>query len=373
MADEICHFISKIIPAKEISNYFVHMQSNKWHKNKWVIGGLHLLFWALFIASPFLLKPIADSNKSHIHQPEDYYVYLFHLLKNLFWIAMFYFNANILIPAFFNKKKYSGYLAAALGSFFFLWVADWLLFSLFFTGVQYKALNFIAFNLPVFVFILLASTAYRIIKDRITEESEKQLQQTENLKTELLFLRSQISPHFMFNILNNMVALARKKSDILEPSLIKLSSLLRYMLYETDENKVLLEKEIEYLQSYIDLQQLRFGKMISIHTNLQQTTSSYTIEPMLLIPFVENAFKHGVGMIKDAQIDIDLKVENDQLLFSVRNKYNTESANEPKDKTSGIGLNNVKRRLNLLYNQQHELIIKEEEGWFTVSLQLKLH
>lgn len=331
------------------------------------------MFWSLFIASPFILKPIADSGKGQVHKPEEYSVYLFHLLKNLFWIALFYFNSNVLIPAFFNKKKYSQYLIIVLGSFFLLWIADGLFFTLFFKTAQYRALNFIAFNLPVFIFIILAGTAYRIIKDRITEESEKQLQQTENLKTELLFLRSQISPHFMFNILNNMVALARKKSDILEPSLIKLSSLLRYMLYETDENKVLLEKEIEYLQSYIDLQQLRFGKMIRINCNLPHVATPYTIEPMLLIPFVENAFKHGVGMIKDAQIDIDLRTENDQLFFSVKNKYNTESENEPKDKTSGIGLNNVKRRLNLLYNQQHELFIKEDEGWFTVSLQLKLH
>lgn len=331
------------------------------------------MFWALFIASPFILKPIADSNKNHIHKPEDYYLYLFHLLKNLFWITLFYFNANVLIPALFNKKKYSSYLSAAFSSFFIVWIADWLLFSLFFSGIDYRPLNYVAFNFPVFVFILLSSTAYRIIKDRITEEREKQQQQTENLKTELLFLRSQISPHFMFNILNNMVALARKKSDILEPSLIKLSSLLRYMLYETDENKVLLEKEIEYLQSYIDLQQLRFGKMITINCSLPQVATPWTIEPMLLIPFVENAFKHGVGLIKDAQIDIDLKIENDLLYFNVKNKYNTESANDPKDKTSGIGLNNVKRRLNLLYNHQHELTIKEEDGWFSVLLQLKLH
>ena len=90
--------------------------------------------------------------------------------------------------------------------------------------------------------------------------------ETENLKTELLFLRSQVSPHFMFNVLNNMVALARKKSDLLEPSLIKLSALMRYMLYETDEQKVPLEKEVEYIQSYIDLQKQRFGKNLTVNS-----------------------------------------------------------------------------------------------------------
>jgi two-component system, LytTR family, sensor kinase len=172
--------------------------------------------------------------------------------------------------------------------------------------------------------------------------------------------------------LNNMVALARKKSDILEPSLIKLSQLLRYMLYETDEDKVLLENEVNYLQSYIDLQQQRFGKNVKIVANLPPVIGSYSIEPMLLIPFVENAFKHGTGLIDSAEILIELAVENDVLKFSVRNKY-AEAANEPKDKTSGIGLANVKRRLNLLYRNNHILDINKSNGWFTASLHLNLH
>ncbi|MFY7839138.1 MAG: sensor histidine kinase [Lacibacter sp.] len=300
-------------------------------------------------------------------------MYYLHFIKNFLWISLFYFNAYFLIPLLFYKRKYNRYILALLASVLFIWLADRFMFALLMEGFEYKLRNFLFFNLPVFIFIVLASTAFRTIRDRIIEDSEKQERQNENLKTELSFLRSQISPHFMFNILNNMVALARKKSDILEPSLIKLSSLLRYMLYETDEDKVLLDKEVDYLQSYIDLQRLRFGKNVQINTELQQTAIAYTIEPMLLIPFVENAFKHGVGMIEDAQIDVNLKVEKDQLYFSVRNKFSADSENEPKDKTSGIGLSNVKRRLNLLYHQNHSLMIDKRDGWFTVSLQLKLH
>jgi LytS/YehU family sensor histidine kinase len=205
-------------------------------------------------------------------------------------------------------------------------------------------------------------------------KSDKLLQERENanLKTELSFLRSQVSPHFMFNVLNNMVALARKQSVQLEPSLIKLSSLMRYMLYETDEQKVLLEKEIEYLQSYIDLQQQRFGKNVCINTLFSAIDGNYNIEPMLLIPFVENAFKHGTGLIEKAQIDIEMRAKNNILFFAVRNKYNPLSEEE-KDKTSGIGLTNVKRRLNLLYGGNHTLLINKNEGWFTASLQLNLH
>lgn len=211
-----------------------------------------------------------------------------------------------------------------------------------------------------------------MINDRIKTERLIKEKETENLKTELSFLRSQVSPHFMFNVLNNMVALARKRSDELEPSLIKLSSLMRYMLYETDEDKVALEKEIDYLQSYIDLQQQRFGKHVKVNVLFQKDDINYSIEPMLLIPFVENAFKHGTGLIEDAQIDIDLSVKNGLLQFFVRNKYNGTTG-EVKDKTSGIGLNNVQRRLNLLYNDHHNVLINKKDDWFTVSLQLNLH
>jgi two-component system, LytTR family, sensor kinase len=147
---------------------------------------------------------------------------------------------------------------------------------------------------------------------------------------------------------------------------------MRYMLYEADEQKVRLEKEIEYLQSYIDLQQQRFGKKVAVNVLLNDTDKNYEIEPMLLIPFVENAFKHGTGLIDNPQIDIVLKARNNKLEFNVRNKYR-DAPDEIKDKTSGIGLTNVKRRLNLLYGKNHSLDINKNGEWFTSSLQLNLH
>ena len=210
-----------------------------------------------------------------------------------------------------------------------------------------------------------------MIRDRIEETRRIKERETENLKTELSFLRSQVSPHFMFNIMNNMVALARKKSDLLEPSLIKLSSLLRYMLYETDE-KVSLQKEVEYLQSYIDLQRQRFGNNLKIKACMERLDGNYEIEPMLLIPFVENAFKHGTGLIENPEIDIELKVEKNILSFSVRNTFD-DVGSEMKDKSSGIGLGNVQRRLALLYQDKHSLLITKQNNWFVASLQIVLN
>ncbi|MDQ2863052.1 MAG: histidine kinase, partial [Bacteroidota bacterium] len=189
--------------------------------------------------------------------------------------------------------------------------------------------------------------------------------------TELALLRSQVSPHFMFNVLNNMVSLARKHSDQLEPSLIKLSSLMRYMLYETGEEKVSLENETEYLNSYIDLQKQRFGKKVALNVNMLSADRPYEIEPMLLIPFVENAFKHGTGLIEDAQINITLKAEKNSLCFSVANKFD-EKSEEIKDKASGIGLANVRRRLQLLYPSKHKLDITKDNHYFSTRLTINL-
>ena len=146
---------------------------------------------------------------------------------------------------------------------------------------------------------------------------------------------------------------------------------MRYMLYDTGEEKVSLENETEYLNSYIDLQKQRFGKKVALHVNMLPADKPYDIEPMLLIPFVENAFKHGTGLIEDAQINITLKAEKNDLCFTVTNKFNEQSA-EVKDKASGIGLANVRRRLQLLYPGKHELTITKDNDYFAARLTINL-
>jgi two-component system, LytTR family, sensor kinase len=345
--------------------------SGQWYNRKWLAVSLHVLFWALIFSFPYLLRPVIENNASHRPQINYTSFYYLSFADNFIRLMLFYANAYLFIPHLAYKKKYGQYLlvlAIALG---IMLVLNQLFFNLFIKEIAYKVWNFFVFNLPFFFFIVIASTAFRVIKDRIQETQRLKERETENLKTELSFLRSQVSPHFMFNIMNNMVALARKKSELLEPSLIKLSSLLRYMLYETEE-KVPLQKEIEYLQSYIDLQRQRFGNNIIIKACLETANHNYEIEPMLLIPFVENAFKHGAGAVVNAEIHIDLKVENNILSFSVRNTFEEMTA-ETKDKTSGIGLANVQRRLALLYHNKHSLLITKQNNWFIASLQIVLN
>ncbi|WP_143307097.1 sensor histidine kinase [Chitinophaga vietnamensis] len=341
----------------------------EWYNKKWAIVAIHTFAWVLLFSLPFLLKP--SYHEQH-KEPNSRAWFGFIMAHYAMLVAFFYLNALLYIPRMVYKKRYLEYTASIITVFLVMYSVRYVFEVVFLPAHEVDVRPAVLFTFFTYFFILSTSTAYRMVRDRLKMERIATQKVNENLKTELSLLRSQVSPHFMFNVLNNMVSLARKKSDALEPSLIKLSSLMRYMLYETDEEKVPLQQETEYLQSYIDLQQQRFGNNVSINVLLDVPDNGSEIEPMLLIPFVENAFKHGTGMIPQAMIAINLHTKDDKLFFSVRNKYSYLSE-EIKDKTSGIGLPNVKRRLNLLYGQQHRLDIKKEDGWFCVSLELNLH
>ncbi len=346
------------------------MSKPAWYQKKWTTVLLHICAWLIIFSLPYLLSSHYDDKRPE--NPDSRGFFYLNTITGFFWVVVFYLNAYMLTPHFIYKKKYAEYGIMLLLIFSFTMFIHWLLFISLIHFRPFILLNSIQFNLPAYVLAVAVSIAYEVVRDRAKSDKLAAQKQEESLKTELSFLRSQISPHFVFNILNNMVALVRMKSDQLEPTIMKLSSLMQYMLYEADEEKVSLKTEAEYLQSYIDLQQQRFGAKVKMDISLQVEDDWQEIEPMLLIPFVENAFKHGVGMIENPQIDIHLHTKDGRLYFSVRNKYN-EATPETKDKTSGIGLTNVQRRLNLLYGNKHTLIIDKNDGWFLVSLQLILH
>src|SRR6187200_1866438 len=259
--------------------------NSKWYNSKAFIIMLHGLCWILLFRLPYMLRPSFTSPRELLQQNKQNLSYLTNI-NHVIWIALFYVNAYIIVPQVIYKKRFEKYVLVLLAILSILFLIDWTLFYFLIDGLAYSIKNFFWFNFFPILFVLACSTAFRMVNDRIQGDRLQKEKENENLKTELSLLRSQVSPHFMFNIMNNMVALARKKSDLLEPSLIKLSSLLRYMLYETDE-KVALQKEIEYLQSYIDLQKQRFGNNVTIKTCMEKVNEDYEIEPMLLIPFVE--------------------------------------------------------------------------------------
>ncbi|MEO6330264.1 MAG: histidine kinase [Ginsengibacter sp.] len=344
-----------------------------WYSKRWITIVIHALAWILLFSLPYLLTSSYNNKEpKHTDIESGSWGFMFSVLMNITWVISFYVNAHVIMPKFFHKRIYWKYVVIQFFIFSWILIQSRILLKLF-VGIEHFNLGrHIMFNVFVYLSILSASIAYQLIRDKQKTDKLGKEKETENLKTELSLLRSQVSPHFMFNVLNNMVSLARKKSDLLEPSLIKLSSLMRYMLYETEEEKVSLEKEIDYLHSYIDLQQQRFGKKLNLNVSLDVGDDQYQIEPMLLIPFVENAFKHGTGLIEGGTIQIDLTAEKNILKFNVRNKYDPTST-DIKDDSSGIGLNNVSRRLNLLYSKKHHLTITKNDNWFIVSLHINLN
>ncbi|MBN2638498.1 MAG: histidine kinase [Bacteroidales bacterium] len=226
-------------------------------------------------------------------------------------------------------------------------------------------------NTGTAVFVLLGfliSTVLYETKEWYQQEKVRKEIEKQKLVSELSFLKSQVNPHFLFNSLNGIYALAIKKSDKTPDAVLQLSDLLRHMLYDADEDKVLLSKEVDYLKNYIQLQKLRLPANADITFETTNLTSDFEIEPLLFIPFVENAFKHGVDA-HGSEIKINLVVADNQLHFSVLNRV---SEAKSKDKASGIGLSNVKKRLDLHYGGRYSLNYGAEKGYFRVDLKLNL-
>jgi len=312
---------------------------------------------------PFLVASAADQYKIG-PLPGPYFT-----ASGIVHMIIFYANALFLYPKLLNKTYWFLYVVSAIlliaSSY---WLKSYILTSWFPESLP-DARTHVLFP-SVIAFI--ASVFYSIILEKMRAEKRQQENEAIRLEMELKHLRSQISPHFLFNVLTNLVSLARKKSGHLEPSLLMLSGLMRYMLYQADK-KITLQQEVEYLESYIALQKLRFGREVKItfDVRLSQEGSNYSIEPMLLVPFVENAFKHGTGYPDQPFIEINLTVIEALLVFQVKNKFDKET-DTSKDENSGIGLSNVRSRLALLYPGRHELVIHTSNNLFNINLKLKL-
>jgi two-component system, LytTR family, sensor kinase len=198
-------------------------------------------------------------------------------------------------------------------------------------------------------------------------------EQANQLSTEIKFLKSQINPHFLFNTLNNLFSMAQGKgNDELADGISKLSGMMRYMLYDSNEESVLLSKEITYLEECITLNKLRYAdEEVIISFDHAGPIADISIAPMLFIPFVENAFKHGVAIGQRAAIQIAIVVSGQKLNFScVNTDYSIIRKMEME--ISGIGLENVRRRLELVYPGKHQLIINKEDGKFMINLEIDL-
>jgi hypothetical protein len=229
-------------------------------------------------------------------------------------------------------------------------------------------------DILLFIFIIIfgLSIAYFFLKEWSRVEKMRSELAAVQLDTEVKFLKSQVNPHFLFNTLNNLFSMAQKKgNDSLADGISKLSGMMRYMIYESNEDKVPLEKEIEYLEDCIVLNKLRYADNEAVvKFSHPSDTNGVVIAPMLFIPFVENAFKHGILIGQSSEIDISIAITNKYLIFTCTNTiYRVRKMEQEK---GGIGLENVKRRLDLLYPGKYELSTKTDDNRYIVNLGINL-
>lgn len=258
---------------------------------------------------------------------------------------------------------------------FIILTIGWLFFYADFPLRERKGISLLLTWLP---FILMSFAIGMLIKT-IRAVTEKQLNEARTSaarsESELKLLQSQLSPHFLFNTLNNMYGLSITHHEKIPPLLLKLSELLRYSVYGSNDTFVPLKHEIEYINNYIEFEKIRIGERLVLRMDIDQTINEDTrIAPMLLIVFIENAFKHSKNTADEQVfVEIGLKIWNNTILFSIINSYNKkERRNGGFDNNSGLGLENVVKRLQLLYPNEHILDIEEKDNTYSVMLQLKV-
>ena len=336
----------------------------------------HILFWVLYSLFYFYLIIGRFPVELAINRT---------LLMVLIQLPLVYLNIFIFIPKLFVKKKYFIYIFSIL----LLLIASNVLFELIIEArPELFNINYEFHRIPppppklpgtkniinylLSIFLLLLSTLVEMASIASQKEKETAELKGDRLNAELKFLKSQINPHFLFNTLNNLYALSLTQSEKTSEVILQLSEMLKYNLYEaSNKEKVNLLTEIEYIKNYIHLFQLKdepLKEQISFEYELTQTAE---LAPMLLIPFVENAFKHSdITNNEKAKINIQLNVVANKLKFQITNSQPTHP--QEKDHTGGIGIENVKRRLNLLYPDQHKLTIESTKNAFQVYLEIKL-
>ena len=291
-------------------------------------------------------------------------------------IIIVYFNIYYLIPKFILNKKYVHFFTYFIVSLALLYTIRTGLNYLLVTeniwpeaeGVQ-KAFTFNHIVAVVLgeIYVITLASAIKLTVDWIAEKRRNDQLQKQQLQTELNFLKSQIQPHFFFNTLNNLYALAIEKSNNTPEVILKLSEIMQYVLYEVKEPKISLLKEINYIHSYIDLEKLRYGDSIESQLTIKGNVDGVNVPPLLFLPFIENCFKHGAKNNNTIVIKISFDKKDKELVFTVENNFNSSNDIESKH---GIGIENVKRRLQLLFNDNFILKTRILDNKYLVRLKI---
>lgn len=327
---------------------------------------IHFLFWLVFMIALIIL----DRNELDLTTNV-----LSNMVLTIFFAAIAYTNILYLIPQYlFTRKTFLYVVFLIMGIVLITPVyisLQLLIYSHYPEKVNLYYTNISSIILLEF-FVAIISLLYAIIIDWMKKRSEVLELYTTNIETELNFLKTQINPHFLFNTLNSIYALSLKKSDEAPDLILKLSEIMRYMLYDCNEDNVSLDQEISYLKNYLDLEKFRKGNNNEIVFTVEGDPEGKTVAPLLFITFVENAFKHGVNNVDNGYVTIHFRILEDRLYFEMENSVSPQiHLYKLRSGSGGIGLENVKRRLKLLYPGQHKLEVNKNIDKFRVELNIK--
>ncbi|MBP7215581.1 MAG: sensor histidine kinase [Candidatus Kapabacteria bacterium] len=319
---------------------------------KSVIIYIHIFFWIALLATNFIAPVLAR-----------------HLSPKEFGIISTYVKLSQ--PVFF----YVGYLLIMK----IKWNRKFLLYTI--IGIVTSYLILFIFSKKAFAFglaplssIFLWTTIgslFRLFIDWFKKKNDILVLEKENISSNLALLKNQINPHFLFNTLHNIDTLIHDNQDKASKSLVKLSDIMRYMLKDSKSEFVDLQNEIVYLENYFSLERLRLKNENFFNYSISGSYKGFKIAPMILIPFIENAFKHSVDSSIENGIIVKISINNSKLVFNCENQY--DKAETDKDKTQGIGLETVQKRLDLIYNNKYKMIINSENSIFKVNLELELN
>ena len=318
---------------------------------------VHLFFWIVFTAFAFMLSKIyLQAKPDATFGNHLLYVISLEVVMGL----IFFYTTFFGIP--WTRRRISRYLILSAVLLFLL---------LFFA---YPATNFgiwqVLSSIIPHVIVIFLAVIFRRFSDSIRLEREKQALLLQNTQSELALLKMQVSPHFLFNTLNNIDYLVTFDTEKASGSIAKLGAILRYMIYDAEVEKIALEKELKHIEDYIDLLRLRTSGENYLQYHLDGRPEQLRIAPMLFLPLIENAYKHSAAKEGENIINIDILIEKRKLQFVISNEYDTYRKTQPKE--GGLGLNIVKRRLELIYPDRHSLTITKDNKRFKVELTLEL-
>ncbi len=308
--------------------------------------------------------------------------------NNVFLVVFYYLNTQILIPKLLMQEKWFLYITAVISS-----LVLFLIIPKYIAGIvappeirtfqrpslpnttgrnwQGRKRPLVEpFNMAIFFMVFTVGTCVAVIQRWLKTEEHRKETESEKLNTELSFLKSQINPHFFFNTLNNIYSLAIVKSEKTAPAVMKLSSIMRYILTETNNDFVPLQNEVDFTKNYIELQQVRLTEKTTVNFDVIGNVENKNIAPLLFIPFVENAFKYGISTKSISEINIHIESLDNKIIFTSSNSI-VKSENNMMENT-GIGINNVKRRLELMYSDKHVLTNTIKDNIYQVHLEISI-